>query len=147
MLAFFESITTSLGKILRTFVDTTCAAFKTKELPKEVAARVKRAAAQAAKTGGGPATSGPTSTAIKSKTLNLSTYKLHALGDYVDTIRRFGTTDSYSTQTVRPSCAQYFIATSFRRANWSIVVPSGGSRVRTSIDFQNSSLSRMLENE
>jgi len=28
------------------------------------------------------------------------TYKYHALGDYVDTIRRFGTTDSYSTQPV-----------------------------------------------
>ena len=36
----------------------------------------------------------------KSKTLNLSTYKFHALGDYVRTIRLFGTTDSYSTQTV-----------------------------------------------
>jgi len=73
-LAFFKSITISLGKILRKFVDITCAAFKTKELPKEVTAQVKRAAAQAAKTGGSAATS----TAIKSKTLNLSTYKLHA---------------------------------------------------------------------
>jgi hypothetical protein len=34
------------------------------------------------------------------KELSLSTYKLHALGDYVHTIRRFGTTDSYSTQPV-----------------------------------------------
>jgi len=32
--------------------------------------------------------------------LNLFTYKLHALGDYVRTIRAFGTTDSYSTQIV-----------------------------------------------
>jgi hypothetical protein len=31
---------------------------------------------------------------------SLSTYKLHALGDYVKAIRRFGTTDSYSTQIV-----------------------------------------------
>ena len=28
------------------------------------------------------------------------TYKYHALGNYVDNIRRFGTTDSYSTQPV-----------------------------------------------
>jgi hypothetical protein len=35
------------------------------------------------------------------KTFNLSTYKLHSLGDYVATIRRFGTTDSYSTEPVR----------------------------------------------
>ena len=69
------------------FVDITCAAFKMKELPKEVTVQVKCAAAQAAKTGGSVAMSGPVSTAIKSKTLNLSTYKLHALGDYVNTIR------------------------------------------------------------
>lgn len=36
----------------------------------------------------------------KVKTLNLSTYKYHALGDYVRMIRMFGTTDSYSTQIV-----------------------------------------------
>ncbi|KAF7800213.1 hypothetical protein EIP86_011460, partial [Pleurotus ostreatoroseus] len=33
------------------------------------------------------------------KVFNLSTYKLHALGDYPDTIPAFGTTDNYSTQT------------------------------------------------
>jgi hypothetical protein len=31
---------------------------------------------------------------------SLSTYKLHSLGDYVQTIRALGATDSYSTQTV-----------------------------------------------
>lgn len=36
----------------------------------------------------------------KVEILNLFTYKLHALGDYVRTIRAFGTTDSYSTQIV-----------------------------------------------
>jgi hypothetical protein len=39
-------------------------------------------------------------TPAKVQILNLFTYKLHALGDYVRTIRAFGTTDSYSTQTV-----------------------------------------------
>lgn len=34
------------------------------------------------------------------KTLNLFIYKLHALGDYTETIRLFGTSDSYSTQIV-----------------------------------------------
>lgn len=42
-------------------------------------------------------------TARKQKTLNLNTYKFHSLGDVVPTIRRFGTTDSYSTQIVRTS--------------------------------------------
>ena len=37
------------------------------------------------------------------KTLNLNTYKYHALGDYTATIRRYGTTDSYSTEPVRCS--------------------------------------------
>ncbi|EDQ99293.1 uncharacterized protein LACBIDRAFT_335113 [Laccaria bicolor S238N-H82] len=34
----------------------------------------------------------------RKKTLNLNTYKAHALGDYVETIQRYGTTDSYSTE-------------------------------------------------
>ncbi|KAG6916065.1 hypothetical protein DXG01_008590 [Tephrocybe rancida] len=35
----------------------------------------------------------------KAKEFSLSTYKIHALGDYVATIQAFGTTDSYSTET------------------------------------------------
>lgn len=31
------------------------------------------------------------------KTLNINTYKYHSYGDYARTIRRYGTTDSYST--------------------------------------------------
>jgi hypothetical protein len=34
------------------------------------------------------------------KTFNMCTYKLHALGDYVAAIARYGTTDNYSTQVV-----------------------------------------------
>jgi hypothetical protein len=34
------------------------------------------------------------------KTLNLNTYKNHSLGDYVRTIRTYGTTDSYTTEAV-----------------------------------------------
>jgi hypothetical protein len=33
-------------------------------------------------------------------TMSLLTYKLHALGDYAQTIRQRGTTDSYNSQTV-----------------------------------------------
>jgi hypothetical protein len=36
------------------------------------------------------------------KTLNIQTYKYHALADYAEHIRRFGTTDSYSTERVSP---------------------------------------------
>ena len=34
------------------------------------------------------------------KILNINTYKYHSLGDYAATIRRIGTTDSYSTESV-----------------------------------------------
>ena len=43
---------------------------------------------------------GSTSRGRQPKTLNLNTYKLHALGDYTTTIRKYGTTDSYSTEPV-----------------------------------------------
>ena len=36
----------------------------------------------------------------KPKVLNLNMYKFHSLGDYPDTIKQYGTMDSYSTQLV-----------------------------------------------
>ena len=39
------------------------------------------------------------------KALNLLVYKVHALGDYSNTIRLFGTTDSFSSQVVSPLVA------------------------------------------
>jgi hypothetical protein len=43
----------------------------------------------------------------KMKQLNLNTYKYHAMGDVVRTIRRYGTTDSYSTE---PVCSRHCTA-------------------------------------
>jgi phage tail protein X len=91
-LASFEGLTADLGTLLRHFSTVTCAAFKTTELPRERAARIRRAA-----NGSGPMASGGGS---KPKGFNLSTYKLHALGDYPQTIRERGTTDNYTTQRV-----------------------------------------------
>jgi hypothetical protein len=106
-----ERLTSEIGRLMRGFKNTTCAEFDTFELPREVAARNRReqraATAQAAAgSGPTPAATAPTAAAppaTKSKkkvTLNLNTYKWHALGDYVSTIRLFGPTDSYSTQLV-----------------------------------------------
>lgn len=89
-LASFEQVTTDLGTLLRHFTTVTCNAFKTKELPREKAARLRKAAAS----GTAPAAS---MGAAKPKCFNLSTYKLHALGDYPRTIRERGTTDNYTT--------------------------------------------------
>ncbi|KIJ10138.1 hypothetical protein PAXINDRAFT_16841 [Paxillus involutus ATCC 200175] len=63
------------------------------KLPQEHAVRGHRKAALAAKQGQAVPVSQP-----KCKTLNLTTYKYHALGDYPSTICQYGTTDSYSTQ-------------------------------------------------
>jgi hypothetical protein len=95
-LRFLDTSTIRLGRYMRHFKSSTCKAFKTVELPHEETARRRRSAAmkptgkQAAAASSNPNT----------KTLNLNTYKWHALGDYASIIRRYGTTDSYSTQTV-----------------------------------------------
>lgn len=91
-LASFERLTTDLGVLLRHFSMVTCSAFKTTELPRERAARARRTANTP---GAGPSGGGP-----KQVGFNLHTYKLHALGDYPQTIREFGTTDNYTTQRV-----------------------------------------------
>jgi hypothetical protein len=96
-LKYFEDVTESLGALTRKFARTTADAFDTKELPKELAARGRREIAKVSHTGKAKAGSTPTP---KRKTLNLFTYKFHSLGDYPQTIRRYGTTDSFTTQTV-----------------------------------------------
>ena len=78
---------------MRQFRDETSDKFDTVEFPCETGARK-----------GGSS---------KKKTLNLNTYKFHALGDYVATIRLFGTTDSYSTQVVGFVFRCIFVYTKF----------------------------------
>lgn len=110
----FEKSTTALGNAIRKWAQKTCSLFETKELPTEHAARGRRTAAAEVKKAGAasstktkkktkkmPAVPRKTPQGAKLKYFNFQTYKLHALGDYPRTIRRFGTTDSYSTQTVR----------------------------------------------
>jgi hypothetical protein len=144
-LDIMDAVTVSLGKALRTFRDTTCSAFHTKELRREYHARIRRQAKKSASKShvaapdetlatsssavqtnidsdstlgatatGTPVLNGglfnppavfqastkPTGTGRHEKTLNLSTFKCHSLGDYARTIRTYGTTDSYSTEPV-----------------------------------------------
>jgi hypothetical protein len=98
-LSLFDTATMVLGQTVRIFFKTTCSYYHTTELPHEYAARGHRESKLAAKqppsSGKGKERSGP-----KLKALNLSTYKFHALGHYPNTIRHFGTTDSFSTQPV-----------------------------------------------
>jgi hypothetical protein len=99
-LKIMDQVTVALGNQLREFQNITCASFETRELKREAEARKRR---QAKTQNTRPSSSTQNVGADKSrrlKTLNLETYKLHALGDYTATIRRYGTTDSYSTEMV-----------------------------------------------
>ncbi|KAI0055388.1 hypothetical protein BV25DRAFT_1815655 [Artomyces pyxidatus] len=108
-LALFDTVTTSLGQEIRFFSEETCSAFQTLELTREKDARIRRAARKAAKSksvvsesnadAAPPLQCDPPLKAYREpKTFNMKTYKIHSLGDYADTIRWIGTTDSYSTE-------------------------------------------------
>ncbi|KJA18100.1 hypothetical protein HYPSUDRAFT_145489 [Hypholoma sublateritium FD-334 SS-4] len=128
-LAVLESATTQLGRSLRDFEAETCSAYDTRELKREETARMRRsenastaqpASQKATNTvvpdleamasnvdapSATPASKQTDSTSRKApgklqKNLNLNTYKDHSLGDYVETIRRCGTVDSYSTESM-----------------------------------------------
>jgi hypothetical protein len=88
-----DKTTKELGTSFRAFADDTCKAFSTRELKHEAEARQRRQLKVNSE-------SVTTTAARRPKTFNLQTYKFHALGDYVKTIRRYGTCDSYSTEIV-----------------------------------------------
>jgi len=85
-----------LSAQIQRFQSCTCVAFQAVELPNEAAQRQRR---EVAELQSGQRTK-PSRSAPQCKTFNINTYKFHALGDYVGTIRMFGTTDSYTTQIV-----------------------------------------------
>ena len=101
----FDNSTTRLGKILRKFYRDVCSKFHTFDLPQESAAHSHHQCQQAGKGKGKENDPGSGSSAPKQRTFNMSTYKLHALGDYVKSIWLFGTTDNYTTQVVCSSCS------------------------------------------
>ncbi|KAG2347757.1 hypothetical protein BDR05DRAFT_875704 [Suillus weaverae] len=84
-----------LSRQLWKFHDFTCTAFEMVELAKEKAARQWRFTQCAGPNSVPPESSGP-----RVKKFNLNTYKFHTMGDYVWTIKLFGTTDSFTTQIV-----------------------------------------------
>ena len=97
MLALLDVVMECLGRRLHHFQWKTCAAFDTQELKWEVEhcqhCESKNQAGNSIVT---PTTQG----VLILKTFNLQTYKLHALGNYLNSIHKFGTTDSYSTELV-----------------------------------------------
>ena len=96
-----EGVSGRLGSQLRMFVNEACPAFSTQELRREADSR-RRRQVQEGEVGISQNQKTPVIAAGGrcAKSLNLRTYKLHALGDYPAQIRMYGTTDSYSTQSV-----------------------------------------------
>jgi hypothetical protein len=96
-ISYLKTSPTRLGSQMRHFDRVTREAFPgTKDLPGEVAARTRRRQARAMK----DPTSGNSETKVKSRYLNLKTFKWHAMGYVTKAIRMFGTTENYSTQWV-----------------------------------------------
>jgi hypothetical protein len=98
-LAILDHETSALGNQLREFQCKTCPAFQTRELKREMDARKRRKHKQGVTVDSSTLDNSPAADQRQSKTLNLQTYKVHALGDYVATIMHYGTTDSYTTET------------------------------------------------
>ena len=99
-----ERSTIHLAQQICRFSSETCPAFETKEPRREAESRRRRAQGVPEKA------APPLAPNIRwLKTLNLQTYKMHALGDYHNQIRMFSTMDSFSTQSVR---FHYFVCPS-----------------------------------
>lgn len=116
-LDLLDAETTRLGVELRSFKDKTCPEFQTRELKGEADSKKTKAASadksskqkvsNSTTAAGAAGVSGPNvgepepaSDERALKVFTLDTYKAHSLGDYVEAIRRHGTTDSFSTETV-----------------------------------------------
>ncbi|OJA16859.1 hypothetical protein AZE42_09971 [Rhizopogon vesiculosus] len=111
-LEILDRQTTELGEQFHQFKVNVCTAYSTQELDHEVNARSRRQAKEAAKqaetgrangSGKGAVARKPKDTPLlrqprRKKSFNFQTYKFHALGDYVASIRHLGTTDSCSTE-------------------------------------------------
>ena len=88
MLDLMESVTVMLGNHLRVFTTETCAAFSTQELCCEAEAQIRRQSCESSLRNGNSSSQQNNAQAAtrKARTLNLQTYKLHALGDYMEQI-------------------------------------------------------------
>ena len=96
-LKVLDNVTVLFARALRHFKEVTCPCFSTVETDREYNARCRAAEWRMSRSQ--PANNVQV-TGKRAKTFNLLTSKLHALGDYIETIKMFGTTDSYSTQIV-----------------------------------------------
>jgi hypothetical protein len=90
-LQMFEAVGHSLCDALRHFAFETSPKYRTKELPMKLNACLRYEKGKGKQRD---------SSGSQLKKFNLATYKIHCIPDYPSAIWHFGTTDSYSTQTV-----------------------------------------------
>jgi hypothetical protein len=99
-----EDSMTHLGQMLRKFQSTTYNTYHTYELPSEAARGRRTAATRAKMHHDDPSKAAQNPMKAKKqrvqKVFNLSTYKVHALGNYAQAIWLFGTTDGFTTRVV-----------------------------------------------
>ena len=95
-----DDVTAILGAELCAFQSNTCSIFSTRELKQEAEGCYWCQAWTRTLNGQSSRDNLQPTGACHKKTLNLQTYKLHTLGDYTETIRWYGTMDSYSIQLV-----------------------------------------------
>ena len=98
-LEILDAVTVSLGRELHTFSVHTYLTFLTHESKYETERRLRHQQQLQSRTWC-PFSQGLSVLSRQPKTFDLQMYKLHALSDYMSSIRRYGTTDSYSTQLV-----------------------------------------------
>ena len=119
-----DNSTSRLGDTVRKFERKTCHNYRTKELPAEHAARTRRQARkaknQSAAVAAPPSIQSTATSISKEKKFNMNTYKFHALGDYVASIKLFGTPDSYTSQHVSANMGVVISLTFSNRASLSI---------------------------
>jgi hypothetical protein len=154
-LSIFDKETAHIGTVFRAFAAKTCTSFETRELHREAEARKRRHLKKEAGTSHASKSSSLGESQIgvsrnegrRLKSFNLDTYKYHALGDYANTIRRLGTTDSFSTELVSHCTATtYLILTCcFYRASLNIVGPRLGLSALTASCLLNSWLALSAE--
>ena len=93
----FHSQTKELSCQLHVFLNKVCSAYRTKALPSEEATQTHHCA----KAQKGDSTSWKKSNqGLDVRQFNMETYKIHALGNYINHILRFGPTDCFTTQHV-----------------------------------------------
>jgi len=116
-LTFLDETFKKLSHQLRKFRDFTCVAFTMVELPKEKSTRERKDAHEHSDASNTDAGTG----GQKGKKFNMNTYKFHAMGDYVHSIRHFGTVDSFTSQIVHESFLCVHISIRFlARESWRI---------------------------